>query len=297
MRQSKSIEKLAHFGSTVRGTAVRDYSDLDILSIIRGPRPDQPLESVQIIIDSLESALDGYLDVEQDYPAVKVLDPFTGLPIDFIPAHRNGQGNYSIYDVATGSWILTTPHLHNTYITQTKRYDRHAPTIFRLIKVWNFLAELKLSSLYLELSAATTLREASYDNILRVFLACLTDLQANRLRALPDPVMPGEREIQPGIAGFNRDEVMELLENSIDYGHAADAAEKARSREQCQEFLACMLPHSLSQSSGSSYQADRDRLRNFVEKFRQDPRYRDQLPRRTRHQTYHRRRDKPFSLG
>lgn len=277
LRQDDSLDKLAYFGSMVRGTNIVGFSDTDVLAVVSQPVDSDPTKSFEIVKTALGDALDGILDLHTDHPAVRIIDPFDGVAIDFIPAYRVLKGVYAFYDLGTERWVETIPSRQNRYILDARRFSGHAVELIRLVKIWNYYADSKISSIYLELFVAQFVRIRRFDSVLDALINILKELLRQNLPPIADPSAESNQMILPGSEGLAIDRVRFLLRHSIECGFAADAAERSQDLEQCAMYMRWMFPKYANCEDELDVVGDMLGVELFVSRFSHDPRYADYL--------------------
>jgi hypothetical protein len=127
-------------GSTVRGTAVRGISDVDLLVTIRGSRDDFSMRPEQIIDLVSETLAESHFEVSRD--AVAITLGFPEPPsVDVIPAIPSGsREGHPVFWIGTEtlSWQEYAPSQQDLLIiTRTEQVGPRLKSIIRMLKVWN----------------------------------------------------------------------------------------------------------------------------------------------------------------
>ncbi len=143
-----AISKVEVIGSHTRGTAIRRFSDVDYLAVLR--RQDLMRNGMLVqsstVLTNLRNALAKrfpYTQVRIDGPAVVVAFAEGDGAVDVVPAYwtrpLSASDGYPVYGIANGDggWVITTPQRHSAYINQ--RHVKHANRlrgVLRLLKGW-----------------------------------------------------------------------------------------------------------------------------------------------------------------
>ena len=218
-------------GSFVRGSAIRHYSDLDLLLVltIREVRWGNSYKSSYTVLNEVRAQLQSRYqrtEVGRDGQAVVIEFADGAHPVDVVPGFFSRVTNkipvYWIPD-GGGEWIETSPMTHNRYIRiEDTRSAGKLKNVAKVIKLWRVCRspEIPLNSFHLELLLAavgTCLGVKSYSQ-------CLFDtlrlIDARDCRALQDPL---------GISGLvkaaNTESKLERLRTSVanSYAHGVRA--------------------------------------------------------------------------
>ncbi|MDJ1484193.1 hypothetical protein QNI16_27085 [Cytophagaceae bacterium YF14B1] len=143
-------------GSSMKGTAVKGYSDLDLFAVIKKEQaccPAKCLNQLKYII----SAQYPNTIIELEVPAV-VLQFKTRKKVEVVPCFINGEistntGKYMAYYIPDGlcKWKFSNPIMYYFYLNQRdKELFGRLKRLIRLIKVWKYNHRIPLSSFYLE---------------------------------------------------------------------------------------------------------------------------------------------------
>lgn len=210
-------------GSYARGTAIRHYSDLDLLVILSrsavkwGDRNKSSDTTLLRVRSALEGRFPG-TPIKRD--ANVVVTHFRGgaRPVDVVPAFYLGPipefRNYPLFAIADGmgGWIHTSPEAHNRYLSDEN--DRSRGKLKRaaqLLKYWAAVnANVRLSSFHIELLLASSKIAAtpiSYGNLLHDFFRLLDQRKAAALR---DPLA-----ISGYIAACKTEAMRQRLQTSV----------------------------------------------------------------------------------
>lgn len=191
------------FGSHARDTAIRYWSDVDYLAILRqadvqwGERRTSSATVLQNIRDGMRTR---FRNTQVDVRAPAVVIHFGGGEgsVDVVPgiwlrtiSSTDGYPVFGIPDTA-GGWLVTSPQRHQRFILD-RSYGR-LPKLMQLIKAWKYSREspVPFSTIHVELviaagnhcnRAGTTYR--------RQFVEVLHRLVMRNGSALPDPIRVG----------------------------------------------------------------------------------------------------------
>lgn len=184
--------RLMETGSFHHGTGVRGHSDVDVLVSLRGPRPSSPETALARVKGALEDRFP-HTPIRVSRPAIVVNFAGGDERWEVIPGYlqRTEQG-HPVYSIPApgGAWIETAPTAHLEYVSAQNTYpEGGAKGLARLIKAYKYgnTAGFKISSFYLEMSAARHMAtEQSFYPILD-FQMFVDRLVANKLSAMNDP--------------------------------------------------------------------------------------------------------------
>lgn len=163
---SFEVSKVIKIGSHARGTAVRWYSDLDVLAVLRRKEAKwgSGLVSSTTLITNVRDDLDDrYVrtGVRRDQQAVVVGFSSKDQSLDVVPAiFKRIQKLRPIYDIPDGSggWIETSPEAHNNYFTKSNdRSNGKLKKVIQLLKWWKYAREqsIPIQSFHLDLLLAS----------------------------------------------------------------------------------------------------------------------------------------------
>lgn len=164
---SFDVSKIVSIGSHARETAIRRYSDLDVMAVLRGNEVKWggDLVSSSTVLQKVRNDLqDRYIhtEVRRDQQAV-VLDFADGeQSLDIVPALflrlEKLRPLYMIPD-GNGEWLETSPEAHNHYFaTAVKKSGGKLRKLIQLIKWWKYSREqpIPIQSFHLDLLFASS---------------------------------------------------------------------------------------------------------------------------------------------
>lgn len=188
------LYRMFQSGSFKHGTGISGHSDVDYFASFKTDRPT----SSDTILDSVKAKLQERFPttfVHISRPAV-VLEFGQGYErVEIIPAYSQGaitdssNVRFKIPSVVPGSWIESTPESHLTYVNGSDLQVANGSTkrLTRLVKAWKYYCNVPISSFYLEMRAASYMREqTTYYPWLDIFYL-LKRLKDNQLAAMNDP--------------------------------------------------------------------------------------------------------------
>jgi predicted nucleotidyltransferase len=144
---SFDISKFVRIGSHARGTAIRRYSDVDILAVLRrneakwGGSIVNSSTFLRRIRNDLE---DRYASTEVRGDGQAVVAQFGSgeHALDVVPAiFQKWDGNRPIYLIPDGqdSWIETSPETHNAYFAAaSEKSGQKLRKVVQLVKWWKY---------------------------------------------------------------------------------------------------------------------------------------------------------------
>jgi hypothetical protein len=196
---SFATSKIFPIGSAVRGSAIPQTSDLDLMLVLRvhEARWGGQLTSSFTVLNNVRAQLRArYRNTEigRDGQAVVVDFEDGERPVEVVPAvfarFQEGVPLYAIPD-GQGGWITTSPALHRRYISQADaRSGGKLKNVARMIKYWRWCRtpDIPLSSFHIELLMA---HEGICAGV-KMYGQCLYDLfqllSKRECRALQDPL-------------------------------------------------------------------------------------------------------------
>lgn len=143
------VSRLELIGSHTRRTAIRGYSDVDFLAVLkkrsvtRGESLVQPSTVLGRVKNALEDRLSGY-GTRLGIRGPSVTIEFSQGPVDVVPGFYNGTtalDGYPVFAIpdAMGAWQDTSPQRHGKFIKEENERSRYtlSPTI-RLLKRWKY---------------------------------------------------------------------------------------------------------------------------------------------------------------
>lgn len=199
LNKSFDIARVAIIGSHAKKTAVRNYSDVDILVVLRKKEVlwgGSIISSSTLLKHIRDDLFDRYpmTEVRRDTQAVAVRFASGGLGVDVVPAFFDAPlyGKHPIYYIpnGTGGWINTSPDAQLKYLNDTDdKYKGKLKNIIKLIKWWKYArtATISINSFYLEtvLSNSCVRPGGTYSSILGDSFITLNGIGAMEI---PDPL-------------------------------------------------------------------------------------------------------------
>jgi predicted nucleotidyltransferase len=153
---SYSLTQYRLIGSYARGTAIRDFSDIDIMLVFQNTTTPAQLESQPLLAGIrriLEQSTDSSIHIFELQEVVQVEYP-SGLHFDILPALKNDSQSYLIPDGMNG-WRVTDPDAQMRYFrTQDTASRIRLPEFTRGLKYWNATHGQLIRSYHLESIAA-----------------------------------------------------------------------------------------------------------------------------------------------
>jgi hypothetical protein len=124
-------------GSVVRGTALRNASDLDVMAVLHYGKHLKDKSPVRVLEDVRDALADYNAKiVKKNGQAVTLY--FTTWPnVDIVPCKRVGTSDdyvLQIPDANTGEWISTDPAAHDRAMARLPARRRQ---LVRMVKCWN----------------------------------------------------------------------------------------------------------------------------------------------------------------
>lgn len=245
---SFQVSKVELIGSHSRNTAIKGYSDIDLMAVLRRSEVTWggSFKSSETVLKNVRN------DLTERYPrtAVRrdgqaVVVPFDdgGESVDVVPAYfmemtENNGRKYALYAIpdGEGGWVKTAPQLHGAYIEHknTKSGRRLAGTA-RLVK---WLAQQRdltapLSSFHVEMLLASEEICGVAMSYAECVAAALRKLRERKCSALQDPF-----RISGWIRAVPKGRLGDFF-NSVDYmaGYAAHAISVASNNNDFQGAL------------------------------------------------------------
>lgn len=234
LNSSFDISKIVVIGSHSRHTAIRWYSDLDVMAVLRRNEAkwgDRLVSSSTLITRVRNDLNDRYVntDVRRDQQAVVVGFADQQQSLDVVPALFNSFGKARpifIIPDGEGGWLETSPEAHDSYFAKSEeKSGGKLKRLIQLIKWWKFAREqpIPIQSFYLDLLLASSdicVGVKPYTYCLYEAFKLLADRDCRGLR---DPV---------GIAGVvnatkteaQRGRVNDAVSYALDHSRAAIAA-------------------------------------------------------------------------
>jgi hypothetical protein len=156
-------------GSIPRYTALKDYSDLDIVVVLHfGKHVEGRAPSV--VLKDVRDELDRYRDTTVRRNGQAVTMHFSDWPkVDVVPAKRfTSDGKavaYGIPDMHLEEWIRSRPRAHSRRMADEASHQGAGfRRMVKMLKEWNRVHDAPLQSLHLEVLALKALDASSYEN-------------------------------------------------------------------------------------------------------------------------------------
>jgi len=200
MEKAFALHSMRDIGSHCRGTAIRQYSDLDLMVVLRKDEVTwggSVVSSDTIIRRVLTELKERFVasDIRRDGLAATIAFGSTKQSLDVVPAvfsrfDRNSMRPVFLIPDGQGSWLETSPQVHDRYFAKSQEASgRKLRKVSQLIKWWKHAraSSLPIRSFYVDmvLSAHGTCTGAkTYGQCLYEFF---TSLSNGRCGALPDP--------------------------------------------------------------------------------------------------------------
>lgn len=229
-----NLKKFELIGSYSRGTAIKNYSDVDYLALLSRDDVawgDDWISSNTLILKLKESLMGRYpnTNIRRDQQAVVVRFFLSRSGIDIVPGIylEQGPSNWPLYAIpdGNGNWIKTSPGLHRQYIDQVNEQSLFKlKRVAQLLKYWKNCRTpiLPLQSFHIEMILASEevcVGAKSYATCLAEAFRLLRDRQC---RSLQDPI-----SISGYIPAVVTDNQREIVTEAADYAytHATKALE------------------------------------------------------------------------
>lgn len=229
------LNKPLVIGSAARGSAIRQDSDVDLMSVFKMAelRCGDRLVSSYTLLNRVRQELQDRFwntDLGRDGQAITVRFRDGQYSVDVVPAGfwaiENNSPVYLIPD-GTGNWMKTSPRTHNAYIAGANlRSANKLKYVAQLAKHWRFSRGLPLNSFHVEMLIATT----RICDGAKTYAQCMTDLldtlRDRACRGLQDP-----KRIAGLLPAANTDAKLDKLFAAVDYS-AKHARAALRAEEQ-----------------------------------------------------------------
>lgn len=156
-------------GSIPRYTALKDYSDLDIIVALHfGEHIDGRAPSA--VLKDVRDALDRYHDTTVRRNGQAVTMHFADWPkVDVVPAKRyslNGETTaFGIPDMHSEQWIRSRPKVHSKRMAEeASRQGAGFKRMVKMLKEWNRIRGAPMQSYHLEVLALKVLDTSGFDD-------------------------------------------------------------------------------------------------------------------------------------
>ena len=152
-----ALQKMLHYGSLAKGTALSTLKEMDVAVYLRQDGP--PTRNLREILDEVRALLLQVYpqmapsQVTVDPPAVTVKFEGSGLTVDVVPVLPNGKPDDRGLLVlsAGGEWVETSIPLHLEFVRVRARAEQQFRPLIRLAKWWAQECEVPIPSFMLEL--------------------------------------------------------------------------------------------------------------------------------------------------
>lgn len=244
MEKAFALHSIRDIGSHARGTAIRQYSDLDLMVVLRKEEAlwGGALVSSDTLIRRVLDELRGRFtttDIRRDGLAATIDFGSTKQSMDVVPAifsrfDKNGARPVFQIPDGRGGWLETSPQVHDRYFAQAREASGNKlRKVSQLIKWWKHAraSSLPIGSFYVDM----VLSERRVCTGVKTYGQCLFEffdaLAASRCAALLDPC-----GISGRISATNSDSQRQQLQNAVEHARShAQAALLAQQRQQTQE--------------------------------------------------------------
>ena len=244
MEKAFALHSVRDIGSHRRGTAIRQYSDLDLMVVLRKDEVTRggAVVSSDTVIRHVLGELRGRFaasEIRRDGLAATIAFGSTKRNLDIVPAvfsrfDKSGQQPVFLIPDGRSGWFETSPHVHDRYFAKAQEASGNKlRKVSQLIKWWKHArsSSLPISSFYADmvLSAYGTCTGAkTYGQCLYEFFDALSK---GKCGALPDPC-----GISGNIAATNTDSQRQLLLTAVEHALAhSRAAIVAQQRQDSRE--------------------------------------------------------------
>lgn len=228
MEKAFALHSMRDIGSHCRGTAIRQYSDVDLMVVLRKEEVTWggSIVSSDTVIGRVLTELRGRFtasEVRRDGLAATIAFGSTKQSLDVVPAvfsrfDKNGMRPVFLIPDGRGGWIETSPQVHDRYFTKAQEASGNKlRKVSQLIKWWRHAraSSLPVRSFYTDmvLSAYGTCTGAkTYGQCLHEFFTALSN---GKCGALPDPC-----GISGNIAATNTEPQRQVLITAVEYAVA-----------------------------------------------------------------------------
>lgn len=225
MDKAFALHSMRDIGSHCRGTAIRQFSDLDLMVVLRKEEVTWggSVVSSHTVIQRVLAELRGRFvasDVRRDGLAATIGFGSTKQNLDVVPAvfsrfDKNGLRPVFLIPDGRGGWTETSPQVHDRYFAKAQETSGNKlRKVSQLIKWWKHArsSSLPIRSFYADmvLSAHGTCTGAkTYGQCLHEFFTVLSN---GGCGALPDPC-----RISGNIAATNTEPQRQSLLTSVEY--------------------------------------------------------------------------------
>lgn len=239
IRSSLKPERVLLTGSWSHGTSLRGVSDRDYFLLLPDCPPDEPRVVLERLYGELATTVSSSTVLHVDSPAVCIVDPYTRLNIDLVPAFIQGDSrDYLIPGRSSSVWIHTNPLAHISYLDRAAESDYSVRDIIRLVKAWKVRHLPELSSLYVEMFTAQIYFSQQALPLLDQLAAVMDAIARQGLSELQDPSARDGRVIsaltEPSI---DTRAAIRRVSDARDLVWRVDSAERSRSTEKVEEYI------------------------------------------------------------
>jgi hypothetical protein len=244
MERAFALHSMRDIGSHSRATAIRQYSDLDLMVVLRKEEVTWggSLVSSETVLRRVLAELRGRFGasgIRRDGLAATIAFGSTKQSLDVVPAvfsrfDRSGMRPVFLIPDTEGDWLETSPQVHDRYFAKAQEASGNKlRKVSQLIKWWKHarVASLPIRSFYVDMvlcAYGTCIGAKTYGQCLHDFF---TVLAQGRCGALQDPC-----GISGNIAATNTDAQRQLLITAVDYALVhSRAALTAQQRQDARE--------------------------------------------------------------
>jgi predicted nucleotidyltransferase len=222
LNHSFDVSRISLIGSHARDTAVRSYSDLDVLVVVRkneakwGGRIVTSTTLMGRVLDELRTRYPN-TNIRRDGQAAVIAFAASGQSLDVVPAMFRKFDRFPVFDIPNGlgDWRQTSPETHDRYFQDAdKRSGGKLRRVAQLMKWWKHSRTdpFPLASFYTDLLLASSGVCSGIKSYSRCVCDAFALLRERDCRALQDPC---------GVAGLVRscetDGQRQTLNNAVEY--------------------------------------------------------------------------------
>lgn len=195
LRKDFSVARFQPIGSFGNGTNLQYFSDADYLVWLR----DRPRDSSALLRSVRASIMRRFprTNVMVRTPTVRVEFGLGSENVEIVPAGWSRDiGSSEVFWIADGGggWLESSPDLHNAHVHgEHVRLGYELKSLIRLVKFWNYVNGVGLSSFYLEMRTTEAMRGQAYIMHRYDFPTTMRHLQSVALRGMNDPTLSGGR--------------------------------------------------------------------------------------------------------
>ncbi|BBZ30273.1 hypothetical protein MMAD_45680 [Mycolicibacterium madagascariense] len=219
LNDTYGLHRMFETGSFKHGTGVSSYSDVDYFASLKSTKPQLSSSILTSVRDTLKERFP-YTYIHVSRPAV-VLDFNEGREaVEVIPAYAktkltSDDMKFNIPGVVD-EWLESTPEAHAKYVNESNNVtgvSGGAKSLARLAKAWKYHMNVPISSFYLEMRAASYMRNEQYIDYPQDLKRLLGSLKDSQLAAMNDPTGNTGR-IEPCSSQAKREEAISKLDTA-----------------------------------------------------------------------------------